>query len=336
MAGEGPRRTALVKVGASIATTGPPGLEVLSGGVDVKAELVRIEAGDGLELVGLYAAPPGATARQAVLHTHGLAGNFYENRFIADVCAAVLEHGLAFLATNNRGHDYRSDNLKGHGSETTYLPGGATLDIIEDCVHDLSGGAAFLAERGHDEIYFEGHSLGCSKIVYYISEVGHPSCVGLILISPPEMFGLQLDRGEVSLDDALAQARALLSEGRGDAALDIGRDVPYTAATFVSMFGDPSATDIFPFRLGVDGDYSRLASVSCPILVTYGDIEEAVNVPVEVAVSLIERMATSAPRVESLIVRGANHVYWGHEDELATAIAAFVGPRGRSTERSGS
>ncbi len=180
----------------------------------MKAELVRVTAGDGLELVGLYAAPPGKAARRAVLHTHGLAGNFYENRFIGDVCDAVLAKGVAFLATNNRGHDYRSDNLKGRGAETTYLPGGATLDIIEDCVHDLSGGAAFLAERGHEDIYFEGHSLGCSKIVYYISEVGHPSCAGLILISPPEMFGLQQDRGEVSLEAALAQAMALVSEGQ--------------------------------------------------------------------------------------------------------------------------
>jgi pimeloyl-ACP methyl ester carboxylesterase len=200
----------------------------------VRAELVRIEAGDGLELVGLYAAPPGGTARRAILHTHGLAGNFYENRFIADVCDAVLAKGIAFLVTNNRGHDYRSDNLKGSGADTTYAPGGSIVDILEDCVHDVSGGAAFLAERGHEEIYFEGHSLGCSKIVYYLSEVGHPACAGLILISSPDIFGLQEDRPETSLEEVLAQARALVGDGKGDALLDVGRDVPFTAATFVS------------------------------------------------------------------------------------------------------
>ncbi len=301
----------------------------------MKAELVRIEAGDGLELVGLYAAPPGGTARRAILHTHGLAGNFYENRFITDVCDAVLAKGIAFLVTNNRGHDYLADNLKGSGVDTTYEPGGSTRDIMEDCVHDVSGGAAFLAERGHEEIYFEGHSLGCTKIVYYLSEVGHPACAGLILISPPEMFGLQKDREGVSFEEMLAQARALVSDGKGDALLEVGRDAPFSAATFVSMFGDPSATDIFPFRLGSAGDYRRLASIACPILVTYGDVEEAVNVPVEEAAALIKKMATAAPRVESVIVRGANHVYWGHEDELATAIAAFVEPQERSSRRSG-
>ncbi|MCK4510267.1 DUF1749 domain-containing protein [bacterium] len=299
------------------------------------AELVRITAGDGMELVGLYAAPPGGTARRAILHTHGLAGNFYENRFVASVCDAALAKGIAFLVTNNRGHDYLADNLKGSGVDTTYEPGGSTRDIIEDCVHDVSGGARFLAERGHDEIYFEGHSLGCTKIVYYLSEVGDPRCVGLILISPPEIFGLQEDRGEASLEEAVARARALVSEGKGDALLEVGRDVPFTAATFVSMFGNPSATDIFPFRRGKDGDYQRFASISCPILVTYGDVEEAVNVPVDAAVSLIEGMATAAPRVESIIVRGANHVYWGHEDELASAIGAFVEPQEHSSRESG-
>ena len=335
MADKGPRAGMLSSVCAGIVATDPLLSKALLGGARVKAELVRIEAGDGMELVGLYAAPPGGTARRAILHTHGLAGNFYENRFVASVCDAVLAKGVAFLVTNNRGHDYLADNLKGSGVDTTYEPGGSTRDIIEDCVHDVSGGAAFLAERGHDEIYFEGHSLGCSKIVYYLSEVGHPGCAGLILISPPEIFGLQEDRMESSLEEVLARARALVSDGKGDALVEVGRDVPYSAATFVSMFGDPSATDIFPFRLGSDGDYRRLASVSCPILVTYGDIEEAVNVPVGDAASLIKKKATSAPRVESVIVRGANHTYWGHEGELATAIAAFVEPQEPSSGRSG-
>ena len=292
----------------------------------MKAELVRIEAGDGLELVGLYAAPEGGAARRAILHTHGLAGNFYENRFIADVCDAVLAKGLAFLVTNNRGHDYRSDNLKGEGPDTTYEPGGATMDIFEDCVHDLSGGARFLSERGHERIYFEGHSLGCCKTVYYLSNVGDDRCAGLVLISPPEMFGLQEARTDRDMNELLSQARALVGDGKGDVALDVGRDVPYTAATFVSMFGDRSKTDIFPFRLGRDGDYSRLASIASPMLVTYGDVEEAVNVPVEDAAGLMVEMAAAAPRVETLIVRGGNHVYWGHEGELAEAIAAFVEP----------
>lgn len=292
----------------------------------MNAELVRVEAGDGLELVGLYASPSGTIARRAILHTHGLAGNFYENRFISNICEAVVAKGLAFLATNNRGHDYLSDNLSGGGVDTTYLPGGAVREIFHDCVHDIAGGARFLVEHGHDGIYFEGHSLGCSKSVYYLTEVGDARCVGLVLISPPEMFGIQDARVDGSVEELVERARELVSEGKGEEMLEVGRDVSYTAATFASMYSDRSATDIFPFRHGRDGDYRRLASIDVPILITYGDVEEAVNVPVEEAAALAEEMSTSSPRVESVIVRGGNHTYWGHEEELAAAIAAFVEP----------
>jgi len=292
----------------------------------VKAELVRVEADDGLELVGLYSAPPGKTARRAVLHTHGFAGNFYENRFIGDVCDAVVARGLAFLATNNRGHDYRSDNLKGAGADTTYHAGGAMVDVFEECVHDIGGGVRFLSERGHDEVYFEGHSLGCCKTVYYLSEVGDEQCAGLVLVSPPEMFGLQEARSERGIDELLSEARSRIAEGRGDVPMHVGRDVPFTPTAFVSLFGDPSRSDIFPFRLGNDGDYGRLASIERPMLVTYGDVEEAVTGAVEDAARLIEENASAAASVETLIVRGGNHVYWGHEGELARAIAGFVEP----------
>jgi hypothetical protein len=140
------------------------------------------------------------------------------------------------------------------------------------------------------------------------------------------MFGLQEARTEHDLGGLIETAEGLIAEGKGEATLDVGRDVPYTAATFVSMFGDPTKTDVFPFRFGRDGDYGRLASITSPMLVTYGDVEEAVNVPVEDAAALMKEMATASPHVDAVIVHGGNHVYWGHEEELANAIAAFVEP----------
>ncbi|MCK4511125.1 alpha/beta hydrolase, partial [bacterium] len=154
--------------------------------MSIKGELVRVRAGDGLELVGFYASPEGG-ARRAILHMHGLAGNFYENRFIDSICDAVVGKGLAFLAFNNRGHDYRSDNLRGEGDQTSYSPGGTAWDIYDDCIHDIAGSADFLASRGQSEIYFEGHSLGACKIVYYLSECHDKRAVGTVLISPPDM-----------------------------------------------------------------------------------------------------------------------------------------------------
>ncbi len=286
-------------------------------------ELVRIEAEDGLELVGYYAVPQGG-ARRAVLHTHGLAGNFYENRFVSSVARAVLEKGLAFLACNNRGHDYRSDNLSGSGVGTEVKLGGSSFDVFDECLLDIGGCAAFLEEQGHFEIYFAGHSLGTNKTVHYLSERRDPRAVGAVLISPPDMFGLREQALGDSLDEVVSKARKQVADGAGETLMEAGYVVPFSAATVSALYGDPSKTDIFPFRLGRSGDYSVLSSLRLPILATFGTVEEAVTVPVREAAALMREEAASSARVEVLIVEGANHAYFGFEETLAGAVADFV------------
>jgi len=291
----------------------------------MKGELVRIAAEDGLELVGLYATPPGGTARRAVLHVHGMSGNFYENRFVSAVGEAVLAKGLAFLTVNNRGHEYVSDNLRGEGETTASVPGGATWEIFEESVFDIAGAARFLADRGHEGIYFEGHSLGCLKVVHYLAERADRRAVGAVLLSPADMFGIRAQHADMPFDELVAAARRLVSEGRGDALMpEAAYAVPLSAATVVATYGDPATTDIFQFRLGDRGDYRKLASVTVPLLVTYGTVMEAVTVPVEHALALAWAHATSSPRVVTLAVPGGDHTYLGHEPELAAAVASFV------------
>lgn len=288
-------------------------------------ELVRVSARDGLELVGFYATPPGARARCAVLHTHGLAGNFYENRLVSAVCNAVVAKGLAFLTLNNRGHEYRSDNLRETGDGTEPVLGGASFDIFGDCVHDVGGGADFLEARGHDEIYFEGHSLGTNKVVHYLTGEGDSRAAGAILISPPDMFGLREQTADGGLDHVVGRARELVSAGQGEELMDaVGYVVPFSASTVVSVYGDASVTDIFPFRLGGSGNYGRYASLDVPVLATLGTVEEAITIPVDEALTLLEEKAGSATQVRAVAIQGGNHVYWGHEDELARTIAEFV------------
>ncbi len=290
-----------------------------------RGELVRVRAEDGLELAGFYAAPAGG-ARRAVLHTHGFAGNFYENRFIDAVCDAVVAKGLGFLTYNNRGHDYVSDNLRGSGLETMYEPGGIPWDMFEQSVHDIGGAADFLSSRGHHEIYFEGHSLGTCKTVYYLNERRDQRAVGAILISPPDMFGVSSERSGRPLDEMLAESNTAVAENDPDRRIEAGRTVPIAARSILSSYADPAKTDIFPFRLGSEGDYARYASLTVPILATFGTVDEAVTVPVEDAAELARAMATGSLGADVSVVEGANHTYWGKEDSLAGLIGGFIEP----------
>ncbi|MBD3348879.1 MAG: hypothetical protein GF400_06745 [Candidatus Eisenbacteria bacterium] len=289
----------------------------------MRGELVRFEAEDGLELVGFYAAPEGGGER-AVLHTHGLAGNFYENRFVSAVASAVVEKGLAFLTCNNRGHDYRSDNLQGEGVSTEVRLGGSSFDIFDESVLDIGGGAAFLEARGHAEIYFEGHSLGANKVAHYLAERRDPRAAGAVLISPPDMFGLREESLGGAIDEVVAHARDLVERHRGQELLETGYVVPFSARTIVGLYGDPGKTDIFPFRHGHAGDYSVLDSLELPILATFGTVEEAVTISPSEAAALMRRESSRARRIDVQVIEGANHAYFGFEETLADAIASFV------------
>jgi len=291
----------------------------------MNGELVRIEAEDCLELVGFYATPAGRVPRRALLHIHGMAGNFYENRFVTTLCEAAVAKGLAFLTVNTRGHEYVSDNLRGAGVGAASVKGGTAWEIFDECLLDIGGAARFLAGRGHEGIYFEGHSLGCLKVVHYLTERRDRRAVGAVLLSPADMLAIRMESALRPFEEIVADARRLVASGRGDAPMpEVSYAVPLSAATVVSLYGDPSKTDVFPFRLGDEGDYGKLASLEVPLLVVYGTVEEAVTVPVEYALELARGHASSSPRVETLAIAGANHMYLGYEFEVAAAVAAFL------------
>lgn len=290
----------------------------------MRGELVRLMAADGVELVGLFTEPTDAPAKSALLHVHGYAGTFYENRFVSSVGDALTARGVAMLAVNNRGHDYLADNIRGTGEDTETVPGGAAYDLFERTLEDMDAGVEFLASRGYHGIWYQGHSLGTLRIVHYLGTRGTERALGMVLISPPDMFGLFEARTEGESEAVIREARALVESGRGDELMTAGRDHPSSAASILSLYGDPTVTDIFPVRLGDEGDYSRIESLDVPALVTMGDVEEAVTIdPARAAALVAEHLGGRSSHV---VIRGGNHVYWGHEEELAAAIADFVAP----------
>jgi len=286
-------------------------------------ELVRVLAADGVELVGLYSTPAGRP-RACVLHVHGYAGTFYENRFVSFICDALTARGVAMLTVNNRGHDYVADNITGTGEQTQSVPGGAAYDLFERTLEDLDACVGFLKGMGHDRLWFQGHSLGTLRIVHYLNVRGAANAEGMVLISPPDMFGLFDARTDGGCEDIVAAARDLVASGRGEELMTAGRDHPVSAASIVSLYGDPRVTDIFPVRLGAGGDYSHTEKLGVPALITMGDVDEAVTIdPARAAELVAEHMGGEG---RSVVIRGANHVYFGHEDELARAVAGFVAP----------
>ena len=291
----------------------------------MKTEFVRFFTDDNVELQGLYFAPSSARARAGVVHVHGLAGTFYENRFVDHVAKALVDRGYAFLTFNNRGHDYACDLLKKEDEGWTYVDGGGAYEVFVDCVHDIDAALQVMQDQGVDRVCLLGHSSGANKVVFYQSRRKHEHVQGVILLSPNDDVGLHRHAVGEDFEELLQTARGMVAEGRGDHLMPEGSffAYPISADTYLAFFGPESKRDTFPFR-NPQAEFEELAAIACPLLILFGNVNEYVLQDLDETVALMERKAKASSRVDTGIIDGAPHSYLGREQELSRVIGSWL------------
>ena len=167
------------------------------------ATLERVKTKDGLELQGLLYVPENKP-RIVVLHCHGMAGNFYENRFVNVTGLKLASCGIAFCAMNNRGHDFISDFIVEKNGKIEHERVGEVNERVEDAVKDIAAWIGFLKQKGFSKLVLMGHSLGAVKAVLYAKGFQN-ELNGLILASPPDMHGLA--KAEKDFEDKMKKAK---------------------------------------------------------------------------------------------------------------------------------
>jgi pimeloyl-ACP methyl ester carboxylesterase len=292
----------------------------------IKGELVRVQTADGLELVGLWATPERTPVRTAVLHVHGLAGNFYENRFVDAAAAACLAVGVGFLTVNNRGHEYISDAIcqGSNGTATSRQIGGA-YEIFEDCLEDIRAWVGFLGGRGVEHIILQGHSHGALKVTYFWAHAKEHALKGLILLSPSDDFGLQRYRMGRRFDEIVGIAQKLVTEGHGTDFMSHDYH-PYlmSAQTYYDTYRPDSKLKIFNISMTDTHIFHEIESVKAPVLVIVGSVDEAfIGRPAEF-IADVKRRFKGSKDFTGHVIDGAPHNYVGHEDEVGRHIGEWL------------
>ena len=286
-------------------------------------ELCRVITSDGLELQGLWMQGRNPTA---VLHTHGIAGNFYENRFIDNVADAVRGRGMGLLTANNRGHDYMSDSIRTSEDGTLdYVQIGGIYEIFDQSITDVAAWVDFLNAGGVRRIILMGHSHAALKVTHYLSVTGDSRIAGLVLLSPSDDFGCQRARLGDGFDAALAVAEKLVAS-------DHGRDLmpghyfhyPVSAQTYLDIFRPDSPLRMFNIS-GTEGvGLEALGTIEVPVLVVVGSVEEAfVGDPREYLAG-IEKAMGRAETFRGRVIEGAPHNYLGSDEQVAHHVGEWL------------
>jgi pimeloyl-ACP methyl ester carboxylesterase len=288
----------------------------------MKTSLCRMVTSDQIELVGLLYEPEVVT-KSILVHVHGMAGNFYENRFLDSIAQTLTSEGIAFFTFNNRGCEFIKDLTQYEGERRKIVRFGDTFERFTDCLLDIRTAIDFISSRGFSRIHLSGHSLGGPKIAYYSTETKDTRLTSLLFLSPADMVGLAV--ADKNYDHDINVAQKMIAEGKGGELMPglIWDDCYLSANTFIDLSTNESKVSIFNLYQK-NNPLSVLAMITLPSITIMGRKDSALSVPIEEMMSRIKGAMVHSSRVETVILGDANHGYYRYEQQLADQIKTWI------------
>lgn len=247
-----------------------------------------------------------------VLVMHGILGH-NQMEIVETSQQALLDIGLSSLAINlslgiNNRHGFFDCDV-----DHRHIQGHA-LDEIQAWVE-------YLKSKGSNKIVLLGHSFGANQLMIYARDMLDPAVTHLVFLAPNTTSafkeGYKRRYGQ-SVDEALARAKQLIDEGKGD---DVMTDTDFlfcpqaqvTPDSFVSYYADESTARYFDFP-------SFLPGLEIPILVTTGTADERQPRIAEHILPYVD-----GKTVQLSIIEGAGHFFRDFNiDEAMERVAIFL------------
>ncbi|MBU3905243.1 MAG: lysophospholipase [Nanoarchaeota archaeon] len=275
---------------------------------------------DGLILQGLLCEPK-KKSKKAILQIHGMSGNFFENDMIKPMLYDYPKNGITFLTVEQRGSELirwfetKSGKIKLIGSAN---------EKFEDSYYDIDAWVKFLKKQGYTQIYISAHSLGPTKVVYYMNKTKE-KIKGLIFISPSDMYGLVLNKKIYpKYQKSLKEAKKLIGQKKPNQMLSekLWDFYMLSAKTFLSLF-DNKNTSVFNYfkpELGFNG----LNKIEVPVLAFFGTKDDGVVTDPYEASDLLKKNLVKCPKYTGIVYKGAKHGFEGFENKIVKRVLNFV------------
>ena len=128
------------------------------------------KAEDGLELFGILNLPDNYSTEEIVISIHGQASKCTNDRE-RQTSKLLAESGIPYFCFNNRGSEiYTRLKRKVDGKKKSFKFG-SMYEKISEAPFDILGAIKFLKKYGFKKFYLMGHSLGCTKILYFYNQL---------------------------------------------------------------------------------------------------------------------------------------------------------------------
>lgn len=289
---------------------------------------VFFETEDGVELCGLLHETEKKT-NEIVIAVHGMQSNCMKKR--DDILANnITNEGISYFCFNNRGHDVVNSITIRQNEKTKKVLCGSSLENIDDSYYDIKSAIEVMVKLGYTKIHLQGHSLGCTKIVYTYIKMKEQneteilskikSVILLSMVDTPIAVGFFFQNNIKELIEYMENEQ---KQGRGEYLISLpGATFPMSPNTFLKFVKDNKKIDFAKYR-DKSYDYKELNKIEIPIFMRWGNDKELI---LQEASELVEMMKEKVKNKKADIsfIDGAGHNYKNKEEQLAKEIIIFL------------
>lgn len=289
-------------------------------------ERIDFIATDGVALNGLLYKSNSQT-KKVILAVHGMSSNCFKDRDTI-IAKYANESNIDYFCFNNRGSElvkYIKKEIQ--GKEEKLLAGTSYEDVLEG-YEDIVGAILKLKELGYVDIYLQGHSLGCTKIVYTYNELKDEDdeiihdIKGVILLSLVDVTSsLKVYLGD-KYDTYVQLAEEKEQAGLSQELMPKESFIhPISVKTFLRYARDNKEIDFAKY--GEDLELEKLNNIEDPLFMRWGNNHEMIIQKADELVELLSNIIKNEKK-DIDYIDGADHGYTDKEDILAKQIVEFI------------
>ena len=263
---------------------------------------------------------------EVIISVHGMQSNCFKKR--EDILSKEATNaGIAYFAFNNRGTELMCYTKKIDG--TKILNGGSVYEDILDSYYDIKGAINKMLELGYRKIHLQGHSLGCTKIIYVYNKMKKENdsllknIKSIILLSLVDSVDLQkYDLGEETYEQMLDYAIQKEKQGKLMELMPYNAfEHPISVKTYLRYFRDNEEIDFAKFN-EKDYDFKEINNIDIPLFMRWGEDDLVVQNLQDLIVFLKNKIKNK--NLDIGYIKDTNHGYTDKEEELGKEIISFL------------
>ena len=292
----------------------------------MKIEKVYFNSIDNLNLIGLLHTPKKKT-ETVLISVHGITSNCLKRRddVLAQKCT---ELGIAYFCFNNRGHEIICNYGRIEDNDMHFYGSGA--ENIYDSYFDIKGAMLEMQKRGYKDIILQGHSMGCTKVVYTYNEFLNnnettmlDAITGIVLLSMVDIpTALKQVLGK-DYKKIISYFELLKKRGKGDKLVVLDASTPPVRPNTILQYAEDNKKIDFAKFGDNRTTFRELNNIKVPLFMRWGNINELIFQGAdELTQKLNEKIKNENKDIS--YIAGANHNYTGKEEELGEQITDFI------------